>query len=196
MFDFLKKNKDNTVGYSGSDTHKYIDEVINDNAVKLKIISPYLGIHYARMLLKVSTRKKIDLIVSGDSTKKDEEAIRVLLKRGSFVDWKLILYGSVVAILIALTGIYPLALSMGILLVATIYYGKIYGPKRRKVRIKIATDKFIHEKLYISENVAIVGSANLTYSGTHKNIEHIEIIRDKSKISELEKHFDQTWKKY
>ena len=38
-----------------------------------------------------------------------------------------------------------------------------------------------------------MGSANLTYSGMHKNIEHIEVIKEGDRIAELEKHFRQLW---
>jgi phosphatidylserine/phosphatidylglycerophosphate/cardiolipin synthase-like enzyme len=196
MFESLRRGSSNSYGYSGSDTHKYIDELINDNAKILKVITPYLGISYARTLVHISTRKRIYLIVSGDSTKKDEEAVRFITKKGRHVDIKPVIYGSIIAIGIALAGVYPLALSIGILLAVYIYRAGIYLPKHRNITVKIATNKFIHEKMYISEGSAIVGSANLTYSGTHKNIEHIEVIKEHKKVKELEEHFDNLWKKY
>ncbi len=196
MLEFLKRHSSSSYGYSGSDTHKYIDKLISDNARSLKIITPYLGISYARTLVQLSTRKHIYVIVSGDSTKKDEDAVKFIAKKGRHIDRKPIFYGSLVAIGLAIIGVYPLALSIAALLVVYIYTAGIYLPKHRNIIVKIATDRFIHEKMYISDTSAIVGSANLTYSGTHKNIEHIEIIKEPKKVKELGDHFDVLWKKY
>ncbi len=196
MFEFLKRRESGSYGYSGSDTHRYIDQLINDGAKSLKIITPYLGISYARMLVRVSTRKRICIIVSGDSSKKDEDAVKFITKKGRHVDPGPIFYGSILAAGLAFVGAYALALSVAALIAAYIYRAGIYLPRHRNITVKIATDRFIHEKMYISESSAIVGSANLTYSGTHKNMEHIEIIKEPKKMKELGAHFDNLWKKY
>jgi phosphatidylserine/phosphatidylglycerophosphate/cardiolipin synthase-like enzyme len=67
---------------------------------------------------------------------------------------------------------------------------------RKNIMLKTTGEDFVHEKLYISDSMAIIGSANLTYNGTHKNIEHIEIIRDRGEIDELKRHFNSMWGKY
>jgi len=61
------------------------------------------------------------------------------------------------------------------------------------LQVKVITERFVHEKLYISGNTAISGSANLTYNGMHKNIEHIEVTKDESKIREMRRHFESMW---
>ncbi|MDE1811173.1 MAG: hypothetical protein KGH66_03965, partial [Candidatus Micrarchaeota archaeon] len=63
-----------------------------------------------------------------------------------------------------------------------------------RLRVRIADKKFVHEKLYIGESTAITGSANLTFNGMHKNIEHIETTADPRKVQELTRHFDELWK--
>ncbi|MFI5412960.1 MAG: phospholipase D-like domain-containing protein, partial [Candidatus Micrarchaeales archaeon] len=167
-----------------------------DNARTLRIISPYLGISYARMLLKVSKRKKVFLIVSGDSKKKDEDAVKLIAKRGRRLSKNIILYLLLGIAISAIAGLYTISICFALILVLLVYLNLVYNPKGRRIEIKIATDKFIHEKLYLSDRNAIVGSANLTYSGTHKNIEHIEMIKNESRIKELGKHFDELWNRY
>jgi phosphatidylserine/phosphatidylglycerophosphate/cardiolipin synthase-like enzyme len=61
------------------------------------------------------------------------------------------------------------------------------------MQLKVIKDKFVHEKLYISNGTAVTGSANLTYSGMHKNIEHVELTRDVKEVSELTRHFEELW---
>ena len=72
--------------------------------------------------------------------------------------------------------------------------------RRRKIAknitVKTTGEDFVHEKLYISDTVAIVGSANLTYAGMHKNVEHIQMVDDKNEITELKEHFNSLWSKY
>jgi phosphatidylserine/phosphatidylglycerophosphate/cardiolipin synthase-like enzyme len=196
MFEFLKRHNSDSYGYSGSDTHKYIDQLINDDGKDLKIITPYLGISYAKMLVRVSARKHIHLIISGNSTKKDEYAVKFIIKKGRQMDKWAIIYGSALAIGLAFVGAYPISLGIMALLAVYVYRAGIYLPKHRNITVKIATDKFIHEKMYISENSAIVGSANLTYNGTHRNVEHIELINESRKVKELSDHFNILWKKY
>jgi phosphatidylserine/phosphatidylglycerophosphate/cardiolipin synthase-like enzyme len=61
------------------------------------------------------------------------------------------------------------------------------------IQLKVIRDKFVHEKLYISNGTAVIGSANLTYSGMHKNIEHVEVIRNGKEVDALKRHFEELW---
>ena len=196
MFGFLKRQREDTIGYSGSDTHKHIDALINDNGRYLRIITPYIGISYARMLLSISKRKRIELLISGDSNKKDEEAVSLLLKKGRRMDKRLVLILFIAMVASAIIKLYLITIGFGVLLAIAILFGLVLNPGGRDITTKIATDRFVHEKMYISENMAIVGSANLTYSGTHRNVEHIEIIKDKERIEQLNRHFKDIWGKY
>lgn len=196
MFGFLKLGGSGPYGYSGSESYKHIDKLLNDDSSTLKIITPYLGIAYARMLLSLSSRKKIHIIVSGDQKKKDDGAVRLLIGKGSYVSIKLVAYATVLAIGFASLGMNTMVLVIAAITAIYIFTALKLLPMRKRVKVKIATDRFIHEKMYISERSAIVGSANLTYSGTHKNVEHIEVIRNEGKRRELSNHFDELWKRY
>ena len=63
------------------------------------------------------------------------------------------------------------------------------------VKLKIPS-KFVHAKMYIGDAEAIRGSANLTFKGMHKNIEHIELTSDPVQIKELEKQFWRIWSSF
>lgn len=194
MFNLLKSRK--TRGYSGNETYKFIDELLNDDGKSLRIVSPYIGISYARKLLKLAKRKKIYILTSGDDKKKDEDAVKLLLGSSGKLNLKLLFL-----FLIAEGMLFYLKFYLyGAIVLALLVFG-LYLETVRKVgipnlHVKIATTKFIHEKIYISHNKAIVGSANMTWSGTHKNIEHIEIIKDLGRVRELSQHFDKLWGNY
>ena len=54
--------------------------------------------------------------------------------------------------------------------------------------VRVVEGKLVHAKLYIvDEQVALVGSANLTYSGMNRNIERLEV---KTSTSEIEQEMD------
>jgi phosphatidylserine/phosphatidylglycerophosphate/cardiolipin synthase-like enzyme len=63
------------------------------------------------------------------------------------------------------------------------------------LEVRFCTNVFVHEKLYIGNDKAITGSANLTYNGLHKNIEHIEVINSIERIGKLKSHFNDLWSK-
>ena len=52
---------------------------------------------------------------------------------------------------------------------------------------------FTHSKMYISEKEGIEGSANLTFAGTHRNIENIEIIKDIQELRRMKTEFWKLW---
>lgn len=195
MFNLLKRQK--TRGYSGNETYKFIDELLNDDGKSLRIVSPYIGISYARKLLELAKRKKIYLLTSGDDKKKDEDAVKLLLYGSRKLNLKLIFLLLITESILFYLKFYLYGAAVIVLLVLVVYFGVVRKSRSElNLQVKIATNRFIHEKMYVSDKKAIVGSANLTYSGTHKNIEHIEIIKDINRIKELSRHFDALWQSY
>jgi len=86
--------------------------------------------------------------------------------------------------------------ALGVGLLAAVVLAVIY--KRFKqgagnIEVRVSGGPFVHEKIYIGSDTAITGSANLTYSGMHRNIEHIEITHDPERIAELGRHFNGLW---
>ena len=62
----------------------------------------------------------------------------------------------------------------------------------KKIRLK-APKEFVHAKMYVGDETAIEGSANLTYNGMHKNVEQISVTRNEKKIAELKEQFWKLW---
>jgi len=206
MFPFNKKEKIENESYSGSESYKYIDMLLNSRSEKIKIITPFIGNYYARMLNQISKKKKVYILLSKSAEENNKDAVSMLRGPEPFkLKFPLlaisILYFLILGFLwnsLDQIKIQFLIILYILIVLFLVSYSFIQSLKKlgQNLHIKIAGDVFIHEKIYIADDVAIVGSANLTYSGTHKNIEHIDMIRDKNKIAELERHFDDLWRRY
>ncbi|MEM0149753.1 MAG: phospholipase D-like domain-containing protein [Candidatus Micrarchaeaceae archaeon] len=184
-----------SVQYSGSESFKYADRLIGNNDRELLIISPYISNYYVRILMR-KRHKKIRIITS-ESSMGSGSLLMDIAKGSRRRRIKALAYFAVLdAILFYIhLGVAALAL---LILVALLFAGTIKKPKAPKSNIQVKTtgSRFIHEKIYIGDSTAITGSANLTYNGMHKNIEHIEVITDKRRIGELKDHFNRLWKEY
>ncbi len=181
--------------YSGNSSYKYVDKLIKDDGRELMIISPYLSGYYVKILTKAALKKKIRIITSGNSLgykgsdlKKFEIGnIWGYIKAIAFFA---ILCGFSIFFRFLYTTIILTLIIVGIIAIMYLRYKKTNS----NMQVKVITDRFVHEKLYIGDNMAISGSANLTYNGMHRNIEHIEVIKDSGKVNELKSHFESMWK--
>lgn len=155
------------------------------------ISTPYIDNYYLTVLGKISKKKKVMLISSKASNKKIRKFMSNKIRK-FFIIFFAVYF-------ISLLGMWFINLHF-ILQNVFVYMPLIFSliisiiSKGTKLKVHIIGSEFVHEKLYITENLAITGSANLTYVGTHKNIEHIEIIENLEKIKELRKHFEELWK--
>lgn len=184
--------KDKNSYYYGSDTYKYINGMIKSSR-KMQIVSPYIDEYYADFMLRNSGRTEFYVI----SSSLDENARKMLSGKSS----RIIL--SAYAIVFALLLYFEIAVGIGGYLLATPFVLFLFFASRhmyiarRKMRIRLKVpSRFVHAKMYISEDQAVSGSANLTYKGTHSNIEHINIIRDREEVERLRKQFWEMWKAY
>lgn len=186
---------DQAGGYSGSESYRYVEPILKDSAEELLVISPYIGMGYARMLVKLGKRKSVKVVTSAYS----EQVRNFIINRS-----RLVLYGYAKAaalfLIAALVSIYfsfyqvaagAMALALLVILIALVVYKH---SKNSHIEVRTSYDKFVHEKAYISETVAAVGSANLTYSGMRKNVERVEVITDHERIGVLRSHFFDLWK--
>lgn len=182
-------------GYSGSESYRYVEPILKDPSGELLVISPYMSIGYAKMLVKLGKRKRVRVVTSLYS-----EPVKSYINRHS----RYLLYGYLKPIAIFAAGalvaayfsIYLVALGAAVLagltcLVAFVAYRL---SKNSDVEVRVSYDKFVHEKAYISEGAAAVGSANLTYSGMRRNVERVEVITDRGRIAALRGHFFDVWK--
>ena len=184
-----------TVGYSGSESWRHIDRLLESNGRHIKIITPFISDYYVDRILKIARKKKVYLLLSG-AGKAEEAAVKRLLKRNRSLNLGMIAYLALIVAGLAYLKFYVYAAGVGAIALFALYYGMVLKPAGTKLFVKIATDRFIHEKLYLSDDTAIVGSANLTYAGTHRNVEHIEVINDPARVDELSLHFDGLWGRY
>lgn len=184
-------------GHSSTYSYKYVEPLLKDDSNELLVISPYIGHGYAKMLVELGRRKKVKVVTSG--TEGWLEGYTNKYSRHMLFKYLKALAGiAIVAIALAYIRLY---LFSGIallffILISIIAYFKFTSTKSSDINVKVVRSTFIHEKIYISGTRAVIGSANLTYQGMHKNLEHVELVTDLEKILELREHFDEVWKKY
>ncbi|MCL5430110.1 MAG: phospholipase D-like domain-containing protein [Candidatus Marsarchaeota archaeon] len=180
--------------YSGDSSYKLIDQLIEERGGTLRVISPFISPSYARKLIKEASRKKVYVITSATGYDSNKQAAGMLLKKGKRYHIRPIFYMAMLFIAGIYVGVYLFSALMVLAIAIAIFANYTMNRSRSSnLNVKIARGKFVHEKLYLTDKSAIVGSANLTYAGTHKNIEHIELIKDRDKIREFSRHFESLW---
>jgi len=186
---FFKNNSDvrESVHYSGKDCHVYVEKLIRSSK-ELMIVSPYVDSYYADFLRRNSSGKNIMLL----SSSIDNSALKVMRARPHIFTISAILF---VLVLLDISEYYVGILNMASIL-ATAFFAAVLVVtlmiKGSGVKIRRPID-FVHMKMYISDNQAIHGSANLTFSGMYKNVEHIEVISDPNVIETFRKDFMKLW---
>ncbi|HUY70047.1 MAG TPA: phospholipase D-like domain-containing protein [Candidatus Baltobacteraceae bacterium] len=181
--------------YSGDSSYRFVDKLIMADSRKLLVVSPYIGNSYAKLLISEARRKKVYVVTSQSSLEYENSVLKGIPEIGAMKRYlKPMAYFSVItafAVYFNLSYfVYPL-IAIVLVFVALTYL--TYRKTRSNFLLKVSREKFVHEKLYINDREAIVGSANLTFSGMHKNVEHIQMIRDMKKRDALEDHFKKLW---
>ncbi len=183
--------------YSGNSSYKYINQLIDNGDRELLVVSPYISNHYTKMLLKVCGRKRIRVITSEISLGYRGSMLKGITNKGLGGYINAILYFAALdAIVVYLKYAYLVSIITLLLLISLLLTMRRREKVSKNIKLKTTGEEFVHEKLYISDSMAIVGSANLTYNGMHKNIEHIEVIKDGKEIAKLKEHFDSLWHRY
>ncbi len=173
--------------YTGNQCYRYVDKLIRDGKEVL-IVSPYLDAHYARFLRENAGGKKIRIL----SSAMDPDAGRIIRqgrRPGILSAVLLILFSS--GYLAYSSGISLLLLASALLPIVLLLF-LMYRSGGNSIEVRIPKG-FVHAKIYVSENEAISGSANLTYSGMHRNTEHIEISGSGERLERLRKEFQDLW---
>lgn len=177
--------------YEGTDTYKYIDGLLRKRSNELLVITPFLGPSYASALWKEAGKKKVYVVIS--NSKINSKAWK-LLSHGRLGGYaRAFAYLAVLSALLFYLKLKVFAFGTVALLAAVLLLAIIRRSKRGNLHVKISDRLFIHEKLYITDTEAISGSANLTYGGTHRNLEQIAITHDPSEIRRLKEHFWAVW---
>jgi phosphatidylserine/phosphatidylglycerophosphate/cardiolipin synthase-like enzyme len=188
MFRLFKNNAADQESYSGSSSYRYINSLIRKGS-ELYIVSPYIDNYYATVIRDLSSSRRFRII----SSSIDERAKSILThnvpKSKLALYFLMSLLVSYATYFLLHTLLYPAVIMLMFVIYAAIVR---LTTGNRNVYLKIP-NRFVHAKMYISEDQAITGSANLTYKGTHVNVEHIEIIRDRRRVDELRKDFLRLW---
>ncbi|MGC8478729.1 MAG: phospholipase D-like domain-containing protein [Candidatus Micrarchaeia archaeon] len=180
--------------YEGTDTYKHIDRIIRKGTGTLLIITPFIGPSYANMLWKQAGKKEVYLVISNSKINAKAWKLFTRGRRGAYVR-PIAYFAALSAILFyfKIEAFAVLTIALTIVLLAIVIAKK---GKRKNLHVKVSDKLFIHEKLYISDEEAITGSANLTFGGTHKNLEQISITKDPEEIKRLKEHFWSVWGKH
>ncbi|MCL4365291.1 MAG: phospholipase D family protein [Candidatus Marsarchaeota archaeon] len=174
--------------YCGIDTHKYINGLIN-SAGDILIVSPYIDDYYARMLSDSGSDRRFYIIASSIE---QEVSRRLSGRKSPFAVLGYMLLSMLLVSVSTLAGL-GLMLIIPSLIPAAIGLFK-YSSRKQNIVLKVPR-QFVHAKIYISDNMAITGSANLTYKGTHRNLEQISITYNSDEISRLRGQFWDMWHK-
>lgn len=185
-----------TEAYSGSSSYIAVERLLRDRSKAVRIVSPYVSRYYAEKLAGIARKKEVYLITSVRTAREERSLERYLSKGGASV-WLQAMGALAGGIAIsALAGLWAMVLVLTQLAAADAALIAVVAFRRRAhMHVRFSRGAFVHEKLYISDLQAITGSANLTYSGMHRNIEHIDLTRDPARIRALKAHFEELWKK-
>jgi phosphatidylserine/phosphatidylglycerophosphate/cardiolipin synthase-like enzyme len=182
-------------GYSGSESYKYVEPILYDRGGELLVVSPYIGMGYAKRLVALGKRKKVRVVTSRYSQQVCEyiqHHSRHLLY-GYIKAFAILAMAAFVAAYFSLYLIAGIAVA-GMALVSLVALLMYSLSRSSNIEVRVSYDRFVHEKAYISGGAAAVGSANLTYNGMHKNVERVEVITDPERVARLRTHFFDLWK--
>jgi len=96
-----------------------------------------------------------------------------------------IVYALPTLLIVVIVGLVLLALGMG---VKRSYLTPIIGEGNLVIH---RDEQSLHAKLLICDDIAVIGSANMTWSGLHRNIEIIVVIRNPQLVRRLEDFFEK-----
>ncbi|MEM0154780.1 MAG: phospholipase D-like domain-containing protein [Methanothrix sp.] len=181
---------------STESSYKSVEKLLFSKGRNLYIISPFISTYYLKILKRISSRKNVYLITSESAFKKSVD-----IAKSKSIGKPKAAHAAIILALFAVSYFmreYVIALVFLDAIAAwCMFYpiGVVGRSKNGKMHVRIVRGNFVHEKVYISDSAAITGSANLTYSGMHKNTERISIIDDKKEIAELRRHFGELWRR-
>jgi phosphatidylserine/phosphatidylglycerophosphate/cardiolipin synthase-like enzyme len=172
--------------YSGKDSYRHVERILKAER-NLMIVSPYIDVHYARYLLRHSRGKRIRII----SSSMQPAAYRKLKGRDVGPAVTFTVMAAAFDLAFFLLGMPVVAFALVSSAIAAVFLAlSLRG--NRSISLKVPRD-FVHAKMYIGDSAAAEGSANLTYAGMHKNVEHMDVTYDRKRIADLKRQFQALW---
>ncbi len=183
---FLSLFKRQAESYSGSESYRYVEKLL-ESEKNILIVSPYIDNYYAKYLVAHAGGKRMYVISSAIQQKAEK-----ILRGGGFREMAAAALSAIFLILIAASFFVLYLVFIAIPLGAIIFWFRLQSERRANVHLKIPK-RFVHAKMYIGDGCAVEGSANLTFSGMHRNIESIRMVSDAGEISEMKGQFWKMW---
>ena len=181
---------------STESSYKSVEKLLFSKGRNLYVISPFVSTYYLKVLKRISSRKNVYLITSEAAFKKSIEISGSYKFGRPKVAHAAIVLAMFAAAYLASEYIAALIFLDAMAAWCMFYFiGMAGGSRKSRMHVRVVRGNFVHEKVYISDSMAITGSANLTYSGMHKNTERIAIIDSRKDIGELRRHFEELWHK-
>ncbi len=172
--------------YSGKHTYRHVERLLRRER-NLMIVSPYIDDYYARYLMRHCRGKNVRVL----SSSMRPEAARRLRGRdmGPAVTFAMLVAAANLA-LFFLGRAFPAFVAISVAAAAALV---VFSYRRRNgISLRVPRD-FVHAKMYVGDDMAIEGSANLTYAGMHGNVEHVSVTFDRERIVELKRQFASLW---
>lgn len=182
---------------------------------RLYIISPWISPTYTKLALE-KKKKGLDVKVAttNNYVGKQKEAIAELLsERQKLVKEKnpgqkhiatILLILGVISFFMAIVSLFFILIGIILIIIAIVnyvrsreiverYYTQVLGKDNFRI-YSYAVTHSLHAKVYIADDMIIIGSANLTWTGMNQSVESISIMKNEkiakqvfSKLDKLEK---------
>ncbi len=186
--------------YDGQNAGRVLLPLIHSARRQLFVCSPFIGPGYARLLVQ-KARSGVDVYVLtslASENRTHKEALAVLTSRPPPM-----LHQSLIPITFGFLFLFFsllhsswvfMYLGAMFLAIGLVYsFRKLRAPRHRSgLQLRISR-AFIHAKIYGADDaIAATGSANLTFSGLNRNVEHVEIFEG-SEASPVIDSFYELW---
>ena len=203
--------------YFGRGVGMIIEGLLAKARSRVWVVSPWISEKYARALNKLASKGvKVRVTTSDDTANAaHRKAVKELVREKEVLQEKEVNYSNdwlffVGLFFIFISGIIlpfstSASFSFALLGVCGVVASILVSRKRKitttsyepdpNVELHIFNwgggDEQLHSKMYIVDDVVIVGSANLTESGLFRNIEFVAVIKDPELIKEIEELYEE-----
>ncbi len=179
--------------YSGRDVGKVIEPLLRNASGRIWVCSPYISPEYARFLV---------YLIGGNTILYAIIALWIIgtLLLPLIIGGRILFFISLVIGFIVAVATYDInygfiAYMVSAVLIAAYRFIVVYRYEARETHVNLLvvdSDRIVHSKIYIFDNIGITGSANLTKSGLWRNMETITIYKGRE-IDSVINEFMKIW---
>jgi len=190
-----------TSTYDGSNAGKIILPLIHGTRAHLRVCSPFISPGYARLLRKKAEESITVQVITTEAreNRNHQESLKILegTEKSFIRPFSLFMMTGFLLAFLGVVTSQSLLTVIGFLLFMVGVCLAILGRRKHRmpnpVQLHISR-QFIHSKMYIADDEdAVTGSANLTFSGLNRNVEHLDIFHGQEKVQPVIKSFRMLW---